>query len=187
MSSSQPQFQSMPIGVVLRRTPGVTRWAKWAWRAESVLPGAAPAQWKLLREIGGSAEFHIGTVQLDLHAADSEGYLAGLADSEPSVYVVLRQSGHPEQPYQIALVTASPFEAQDYCDNGDDVVEKVPMPAGLIAWVRAFAQANYEDTPFVKRRRDRKDVDGVENGVGDARITQLTDVYRAPSRKGGAS
>ena len=24
---------SMPIGVVVRRTPGVTRWAKHAWRA----------------------------------------------------------------------------------------------------------------------------------------------------------
>ena len=28
----------------------------------------------------------------------------------------------------IILVTASPFEAQDYCDTGEELVEKVPMP-----------------------------------------------------------
>lgn len=31
-------------------------------------------------------------------------------------------------------MTASPYEAQDYEDNGEDIVEKILMPEGLIAW-----------------------------------------------------
>ena len=35
---------------------------------------------------------------------------------------------------------------------------------------------------FVKRKRDRKRIDVREDGIGDARIRQTADVYRAPSQ-----
>lgn len=184
MIRNPQQYQSMPMGIVVRRTPGATRWAKWAWRAVAVLPGARPADWAILREEGDVAEFHAQTVQLELHGAESEAYLTGISDKEPAIYVVMRGTDDAARPFHVTLVTASPYEAQDYADNGDDIVEKVPMPAGLVAWVRDFAQAYFEEEVFVKRRRDRKRVDGAEDGVGDARIAQLTDVYRAPARKG---
>ncbi len=175
--------QSMPVGVVVRRSPGVTRWAAWSWKAVSVLPGAAPADWRLLREEGGVAEFHAATPVLQLHPADSEAYLVTLSDKTPAIYVVMRQTGVADRPLQVLLVTASPYEAQDYMDNGEDVVEKLPMPSGLVGWISDFVNAHYEEEIFVKRRRDRKHVDLVEDGVGDARIAQMTDVYRAPGRK----
>ncbi|MEM8627539.1 MAG: DUF3305 domain-containing protein, partial [Pseudomonadota bacterium] len=40
----------LPVGVVVRRTPGVSRWAKWHYQPIAVLPGAGPAHWKTLRE-----------------------------------------------------------------------------------------------------------------------------------------
>ena len=40
----------MPLGVVLRRTPGATRWVRHAWRAVAVLPGAGPADGRVLRD-----------------------------------------------------------------------------------------------------------------------------------------
>jgi uncharacterized protein DUF3305 len=176
------QYQTMPLGIVLRKAPGVTRWARWTWQAVAVLPGAAAADWHLLRQDGETADYHISTPHLELHGAESEAYLSGLSDRIPSIYTVLRASGDDARPWQVLLVTASPYEAQDYADNGEDLVEKIPMPEGLIAWIRDFAQKYHEHEAFVKRRRDRQRVDTVEDGVGDARIPQLTDVYRAPHK-----
>lgn len=176
---------SMPVGVVVRRAPGVTRWAKWSWRAVAILPGAAPAQWRELRrettERGEAVEYHAATLELELHRADAEAYMSGLSARVPSVAVVMRQEGldRPEP----LLVTASPYESQDYQDSGDELVELVPMPHGLIAWVRDFALEHHEEEVFVKRRRDRQRVDLVEDGIGDARIPQTADVYRAPASR----
>lgn len=172
----------MALGVVIQRLPGVTRWAKWSWRAVAVLPGAGAAAWHELRRDGEAVEFHAATPRLVLHRADAESYLQNLSAKKPSIYVVMRpQIGEP--PLEVLLVTASPYEAQDYADTGEEIVEKVPMPEGLGAWIRDFAQAHYEAEPFVKRRRDRQRTDLVQDGIGDARITQLSDVYRAPRKE----
>ena len=177
------KFAEMPLGIVVRRTPGVTKWVPWIWNAVGVLPGASDASWKVLREEGDTTEYHAATVRLQLHGSDAEAYLSGLSARVPSIYVVMRASHDDERPYDVVLVTASPYEAQDYEDSGEDKVEKITMPEGLVAWVRDFALAHYEEEEFKKRRRDKKRVDRVEDGKGDARITQLSDVYRAPGRR----
>lgn len=169
----------MPLGVVLRRMPGATRWARWAWSVAAVLPGAAEARWALLRESEGVAEYHVATLSLELHRTAAEAYMQGLSAHPPSVYVVLRrEAGDRPEPL---LVTASPFEAQDYADTSEDEVAKVAMPEGLVAWVRDFTLQHFQAEEFRKRRRDRSRVDQQEDGVGDARIPQMTDVYRAPA------
>lgn len=171
---------SMPVGVVLRRTPGVTPWAKWAWRAVAVLPGAGPADWRELRREGDAVELHAGTRKMTLHRTDTEAYLTALSTEPPAVYVVMRAAEAGPRPIELVAVTASPFEAQDYADSGEDMVEPVPMPPGLIAWVREFCGRHHVDEHFVKRRRKRWTEDRIEDGVGDARIRQDADVYRAP-------
>jgi len=172
----------MPLGVVIRKSPGVTRWAKWCWRAVAVLPGAASANWAELRREGETIEYHAATMPLTLWAAETEAYLANLSDQIPSIYVVMREDLTGAAPLDTVLVTASPYEGQDYADNGEDLVEKVAMPAGLIAWVRDFAYEHHQHEEFIKRRRDKKRVDLDEDGKGDLRIRQLSDVYRAPKR-----
>ena len=52
MKQTFPNSQTIPLGVVVRRTPGVTRWAKFAWQVSDVLPGAKSADWKVLRAEG---------------------------------------------------------------------------------------------------------------------------------------
>lgn len=170
----------MPLGVIVRRVPGVTRWAKWHWRAVAVLPGAGPADWTVLREEGEAVEYHAATLPLTLHSSDTEAYMTNLADHVPSIYAVLRETAEDSRPLEALLVTASPFEGQDYADSGEDIVEKVPMPEGLGAWIRDFCAAHHEEEIFVKRRRDKTRVDLHEDGKGDARIRQAADVYRAP-------
>ncbi len=170
----------MPLGIVMRKTPGVTRWAKWSWSVVAVLPGASEADWQLLREENGVSEYHAATLSLILYRTDAEAYMQGLTSEPPSVYVVTRREGG-DRPEPL-LVTASPFEAQDYADTSEDEVVKVDMPQGLIAWVRDFTLLHFREEEFKKRRRDRTRIDQEEDGVGDARIPQLTDVYRAPAK-----
>jgi len=179
-----PNAQSLLLGVVVRRAPGVTRWAKFAWAVSSVLPGAAAADWKVMRTEGDVTEFHAATLPLTLYVSDAEAYAHELQARVPSVYVVLRQNEQTDDlPWAVALVTASPYEAQDYCDSAEELVEKIPMPEGLHSWIASFVDTYYEEESFVKRRRDKTRVDRVDDGIGDARIRQASDVYRAPRRK----
>ena len=169
---------TMPLGVVIRRAPGTTRWAREIWSLADVIPFAPPADWTLLREEGAVAEWHAATLPLELHRADAEAYRQGLSARVPSVWVISRREG-TERPVP-TFATASPFEAQDYGDNGDDIVEKAPMPEGLIAWVRDFTLAHHEEEAFRKRQRRGLD-ERTQDGIGDARVAQGADVFRSPA------
>lgn len=171
---------TMPVGIVVRKTPGVTRWAKWSWRVVAVLPGAGPAKWRELRREGEVVEYHAATLNLDLWSSDTEAYLTGLAAKTPSLIVVLRDAPDADIPFEPAIVTASPYEGQDYLDSGEGLIEAVPMPLGMIGWIMDFVQEHHVEEVFIKRKRDKKRVDLTEDGKGDARIRQLSDVFRAP-------
>ncbi|WP_458722319.1 DUF3305 domain-containing protein [Shimia sp. W99] len=175
------KYEAMPMGIVLRRRPGATRWAAWSWRVSGVLPGASNAEWRLLREEGNTCEFHAATLMLELHRADTDSYLHGLNAQVPCLYVVMREADETAHPFELVLVTASPYEAQDYADNGEDIVEKVAMPQSVFAWVQGFVDQHHREEAFKKRRRDKKDITLTSDGVGDARIRQLVDVYRSPA------
>jgi len=179
--------QTMPVGVVLRKSPGVTKWAKVVWRAVCVLPGADPADWKLLRTEGEVSDYHVTTVPLTLYRSDTEAYVHGLAAHVPCLYVICRETRDPARPLEVVMVTASPYEAQDYSDNGEDIVEKVMMTPQVHAWISAYVDTHHEEEAFVKRRRDKYQ-EPKQDGIGDARISQTTDVYRAPrtSRSGSS-
>ncbi len=170
---------SLPVGVVLRQSPGVTRWAGVTWRVSGLLPGAGPGNWTELRREGAAVEYHAATAPLTLWRSDTEAYLVALNASPPSVWVVLRQALPGARP-EVLTVTASAYEAQDYADNGEDIVERVPMPEGLSHWIGAFVARHHRDEAFVKRQR-RPHMEALEeDGVGDARVRQAADVFRSP-------
>lgn len=176
----------MPIGVVIRVSPGVTRWAKWNLKVVGVLPGCGDAHWREIRRDGDIVDYHAGTLPLEIYRSDTEAYKQGLSARAPSLFVVMRQ-GQSERnddtpDLDLTLVTASPFEAQDYMDSGEEVVEPVPMPPAVIAWIRDFSEFHHKEEVFHKRQRDKVRVDLKQDGVGDSRIHQATDVYRAPRR-----
>lgn len=184
MIRNPDQHRSMTLGVVLRRLPGVTRWASYSWKAVAVLPGAGIAHWQELRREGEAIEYHAATLSLDLHGAETEAYLHGLSAEVPSIYVVMRESENEDaEPLDVLLVTASPYEAQDYTDSGEEIVEKVPMPEGLMAWVQDFVTAFHQDEVFVKRKRDKKRIDLTQDGIGDPRIQSVADIYASPARQ----
>lgn len=180
---SAPKSITVPMGVVLRRRPGVTRWAKWAWSAVAVIPHAGPGSFRLLREDGDATDYHARTVPMELHRTEVESYLISLAMTPPSLFVILDhgENASNEHGIDVHLVTASADRAQLYQDGSEVIVEPVAMPESLVGTIAAFCDAHYEEVPFVKRKRDRKRIDLVEDGIGDPRIRQTADVYRSPS------
>ena len=167
---------SLPVGVIVRRAPGVTRWARVVWRAVGLIPFAGHGNWQELRREGEAIDYHAGTVPLTLWRTDTEAYLTALNGRPPCVFAILRP-GY-DRPTLVS-VTASAYEAQDHTDNDEDIVERLEMPEGIEAWIRDFVARHHVEEPFVKRRRKGIRA-GREDGIGDARIRQAADVYRAP-------
>jgi len=122
-------------------------------------------------------------VQMELYRADVEGYLVSLNMAVPSVWVIMDRDQTSKSPsgWVLSTVTASAHEALDALDSGESIVEAVPIPDSLAAWIKEFIDLHYIEEPFKKRRRDEIDVEGVEDGKGDPRIRQQSDVYRAPT------
>ncbi len=180
--TDMPKSLSIPMGVVLRREPGVTRWAKWVWRAVAVLPNAGPGGFRVLREEGDVMDFHAATVPMELHRTAVESYRISLMMTPPSVFAVLNkgEDAGNEHDINVHLVTADADLAQEYQDSDEVIVEPIAMPDAVIGMVRDFCKAHYVESEFKKRKRDRKRVDLVEDGIGDARIRQAADVYRSP-------
>lgn len=147
-----------------------------------VLPGAAEADWKVLRRDEDAVEYHAATAPLTLYHTDTEAYVHAMEADAPGVFVVMRPSEDAAFPWMLGLVTASAYEAQDYTDSSEEMVEKIVMPPALLAWVKAFVDAHHASEPFVKRQRNKQRRDLIEDGKGDARIRQESDVYRAPRR-----
>jgi len=151
----QPEI-TIPLGVVVEKRKAESPWVDWVWKPVGILPGAAPREeWLEIAAGDGWTHYHVGTLPLTLHHTDTEAYRINLSDKQPSIYTALRddEEGDSERPYQAYMVTASPFEAQDLEDAGEDIVERIPMPDGLIAWVRDFVDAHHVEEPFVKRKR----------------------------------
>lgn len=158
---------SMPLGVIVAKTKVDHKWIDWSWRPIAVVPGAAPIdEWKVIDSGEGWTHYHVATVSMTLYRTDTEAYRIALSEVPPRVYVVLRpdEDGDDDRPYFVEEVTASPYEAQDLLDGGEDLVEAVPMPEGLAAWVQAFVDEHHVDEEFKKRRRDRLDLQELKFG-----------------------
>lgn len=179
MIHNPQQYREIGLGVIVRRRPGVTRWQRWNWTVSCVWPGAPAAEWRELRRDGDTVEFHAATLALELHGSDTEAYRHELAAQVPSVYVILR-TVEAEFPLEVIVVTASPYEAQDYSDSGEEIIERVAMPPVLAQAVGDFVQAFHHEEPFIKRKRDKQRIDTVQDGIGDSRIDKPADVYASP-------
>ena len=157
---------------------------RWTWTVGDVMPGAGPADWREIRREGETVEYHAATVPLEFWASDVEAYMTGLAARVPVIYVVMRRTMEADAPQEleVVLATASPYEAQDYMDSGEEIVDQAPMPVGLVAVVRDFIERHHEEEPFVKRRRDRQRVDLAEDGKG--RSAHSPDVGCPIARRG---
>ena len=155
-----------PVGVVVERREIDSPWQDHEWRPVAVFPGAPEVDdWKVIEQGDGWTRYFAATLDLELHHKETTAYWAALANDPPVVYVILRHGEedgeHEVEPF---LVTASPVEALDILDCGEDIVEAVPMPDSILAWVQAFVDKHHVDEPFKKRKRKRHDPEAMTFG-----------------------
>jgi len=111
--------------------------------------------WRELRRDATATHYHAATLPLELHAKETIGYVANLDAGEPLVYVVLREGGDSGKPIDVAVVTASPYDAEVYGYDSSEIVDTVAMPQPLIELLEAFVAEHHVEEPFVKRQRQR--------------------------------
>jgi len=159
--NQETPFAAVPVGIVIERRKIDHPWQEWSWQACEALPGAPVVErWKLLREEDGCQQYHAATEMLELHRKDTESYLYNLNSPRPSLFVVIRElededDSDSDFPVYVHLVTASPFEAQDYLDSSEETVDAVPLPDVLAQLLAAFIDEHHVEEKFIKRKRDK--------------------------------
>ena len=148
---------SISVGVVLERRKTEGRWSDIIWKPVGILTGvpATPA-WTRLSGNDERATFYAGAADIELHRTETTNYRDNLATGVPLLWVALRPT-HDEPPFNLAVVTADPAEAEAMAAIGDALVDSVEMPEEIRNAVDAFVSEHHVDRAFVKRKRDRAD------------------------------
>ena len=167
-STEQPQrMDVMRMGIVVEWRAVDHPWQDHEWVPVAVLPGAADTdEWRELARGDGWIRYFAGTLPLELHRRETEAYKVNLSNVRPEIYVLLSEPDDPDAEHEIEpfLVTASPYDAQDYQDAGDEILEGVPIPEDVLAWIEDFVERHHVDEPFRKRKRKRYDPNEVGFG-----------------------
>ncbi len=156
---------SRTVSVIVERRPAASRWADWLWVPSEIVEGAPAAEpfTRLDEGDDGAARFFAGSTDIVLHRKETEAYRINLA-GDRVLYAVLRPDEERDWPYELHAVTASPYEAQDFLDSGDEIVEPIAMPASIAQLLEAFCAFHHVEEPFIKRKRDRVKTEDLKFG-----------------------
>jgi len=156
--------KTIPIGVIMAKEAFDNPWVDHIWKANGIaLEFPTDIHWKKLSSSEKSTHYIVSS-ELQLFRGETESYLSNINDKEPSIYVILREDddcdeSNDEVPLEVHLVTASPFEAQDYLDTGEDIIERMPLPDALLEQIKTFIAEHHEEEKFKKRKRDKLDIE----------------------------
>lgn len=165
---------SIPIGVIVAREDIDSQWQDHAWRPVGVLPGAPEIdEWTELRRGEGFVHYHAATVPLELFRKETDSYKYNLEGQEPVLYIVLTDEDDNDdgRPLGVHMVTACPYEAADYLDSGEQIVEAVAMPPEIYLLVSDFIKEHHVEQKFKKRKRN--EVRQEEHKFGQEPIVEM--------------
>lgn len=150
------RHERLTVGVIVERRKAKSAWADYVWQpveALLIVPPLAP--WTVMREDENVTRFFAGSFTMELYPRETISYQANLISEKPSIYVVLRGDAAAPQGWRLELVTPSPADAEAYMEGGADIVDKVPMPDEIAAWLEAYVATFHVEQEFRKRRRGR--------------------------------
>ncbi len=155
--------ERMNVGIVVERRDIDNPWEDHCWAAVAVIPGAAPntgkdgagedGEWPVLDQAPGVVRYFAGTLPIEIFRRETEGYRLNLSNDPPVVYVVLRFDDDAPHGIEPFMATVCPNEAQLLLDGDEDLVEPVPMPDEVAAWLQDFITTHHVDQPVYKRKR----------------------------------
>ena len=150
---------NIPVGVIVERLKAQSQWIDFVWRPANVLEGVPEMRpWTLLEGDDTRALFYAGSADVSLHISDAAHYRENLATGFPKLWIILRPTG-VDPPFELALVTADPFEGEGLTEGATDLIETVPMPESIQAALEEFIAEHYVDQPFFKRKRDKANLE----------------------------
>ena len=151
------------IGVLVAKRKLKGPWASHAWLPCGILSGApAASPWTRLSADEQEEIFYAGSFEVSLHRSETAHYRDNLASEHPSLWVALRHVGGDD--YEIAAVTANPYEGESMAEGIGEIVEAVPMPPDIQGKVGEFFAAFHQERPFVKRKLDPADPEALARG-----------------------
>ena len=162
------------IGILLERRASDNEWVDHEWVTIGLTLDVVDGDdWMVLYEAETVSRYLSPAVDLELHRAEAEAYLYNLQSPEPSIFAVLRHDEESEEavPFEVHVVTASPYEAQDYLDSSEEHVDRIVLPAELAGWMQEFVDEHYIEEEFKKRRRDKVSME--EHKFGQESLTEL--------------
>jgi hypothetical protein len=125
------EIDPVPVAARFERVDGGGRWHEAQWRLAAVEPADASSP-----------------LALRLHRDEAQGYWLNAGSAEPSIFVLWRL----EDDRPIAKqVTLSYDEAGRWLDAGESV-DRVPMPAEMLAWLSEYVSLHYRPEAPRKRR-----------------------------------
>ena len=161
---SEDRFE---IGVIVTKRKLKGPWESYAWLPTAALPAApAAAPWTRLTADDNAETFYAGSCEVFLHDSATSHYRDNLRSGNPSLWVSLRHQGGDD--YELASVTADPYEGEALAGAIGEIVEPVPMPIEIQARVAAFFEAFHKERPFMKRKRDRADPEALARAATGA-------------------
>ena len=181
----------MPVRVILKRSISKNPWVKYSWSVLNLLTGRVTNDITIKQLVGEKKnqeeDLFKAETEIDLHRAEAEAYVENLGSSDPSIYVVLRPDAPDDDPSEFGVtldsVCLSPYIIQDFEDIGEDQIEKVTLDGPIAKFLEDFVTNHFKPVKFIKRQRDKKHLtDLEEDGKGDPRVRQASDVFRAPNK-----
>ncbi len=151
-----PDTETRQVAVLVERRRGVTPWQDWVFQPREVLeqaPGLPP--WSLMRQEGETSLLFAGLAELALHPTDTDNYLHNLESQVPKLWVVLRVADSAPG-WVLHCATVDAGEAHNYADVGADLLEALPLPPSIAAWMQDFCARHHKQRGFQKRKRDAK-------------------------------
>lgn len=146
----------IPVGVIAERRKAVSQWAEDIWVPTAVFEGPSSARpGEIIRQDEKVTAYFMGFSEIYCHAKETDAYVHNFDSSVPAVYVVMRRDDEGEHPLPVFVhvVTVSPYEALDYADSAEEIVERVGMPIGIAKQVMDFTEAHHVEEEFHKRKR----------------------------------
>lgn len=144
------------VGIIVAKRTLKGKWASHAWLPVGALPAIpATAPWTRLAVSDDEETFYAGAYDVSLHPSETSHYRDNLISGRPALWVALRQVAVDS--YEVAAVTADPYEGESMAEGIGEIVEAVPMPPEIQAKVATFFEAFHVEQVFHKRKRDRAD------------------------------
>lgn len=153
---SPPEIIS--VWVVAERRQSGNPWQSEQWTVAAVQSGRPQTEpWTELTRGRGWTRYFLGCTEIQLFRTETENYLFNIEGAFPAIYVILRRGG--ANGVELLGATVDPGEIDAHSDAGDDLIEALPLPPDIAARMRAFIAAHHKEQPFLKRRRDRADLE----------------------------